>query len=84
MSISTSELSDAGSKRRFTIELSARLDDALDKIAKENATTKAEALRFAIQLLDASVDAKKDGFKVGGWKEGSEGVLIKERLFLGL
>lgn len=69
---------------RYNLELSPRLDRILQRRAAEGNSSKAEALRFAIDFLEAGYDAKRDGMTVGAWQENEQGQIIRERVFVGL
>ena len=68
---------------RLTLELSQKLNAIVEKIASEKDTTKADVLRFAIELLDAANKAQGDGMMVGAWEDRPDGGR-REREFLGL
>lgn len=77
-------MSKADQKRtRYNLELSTRLDDSLENIATEHETSKAEVVRFAVDLLAVAMKAKKDGLTVGAWGQKPDGVSV-ERVFVGL
>jgi predicted DNA-binding protein len=57
---------------RFTVDVSKRLADEIESIAKETGRTKADVFRLAIELLSAARDAKEEGMQVGAWDETSE------------
>ena len=69
-------------RTRVTIDLSKRLVDILETIAKEKETSKADVLRVAIEYLSMANDASKEGMMVGAWNDGDE--VRKERVFVGL
>jgi len=52
-------------KKRFTLELSPQIDDLLVKWSEESGMTRAELLRRAIALMEASRNAAHEGLKVG-------------------
>ncbi len=59
-------------KVRLTLDLSAKLNELLDDIADEAGVTKSEVLRSAIHMLATARQARKEGMKVGAWKEQDE------------
>jgi predicted transcriptional regulator len=71
-------------RNRYTVELNDRLDHVLDSLAQEHGSSKAEIIRFAIDFMNAGMEAKKSGLKVGGWKDNEKGEIVKERVFVGL
>ena len=56
-------------KYRFTVDVSKRLAEEIERMATESGRTKAEVFRIAIQLLSSARDAKKVGMHVGAWQE---------------
>ncbi len=52
-------------KVRLSLELSRELDQMLQEIAEEGATTKSEVLRRALALVKVAHDAKKEGRYLG-------------------
>lgn len=68
---------------RLTLDLSQKLNAAVERIAEEQGTTKADVLRFAIEFLSAASDARGEGMSVGAWREDADGKR-KEREFIGL
>jgi predicted transcriptional regulator len=71
-------------RRRFTVELSDRLDKELDQLADNLGKKKSELLRLAIEYLLAANEAKNDGYRVGAWMSDSDGDVKSTREFLGL
>ncbi len=67
---------------RMTLDLSKRLNDEIERLAAERQISKADILRFAVELLSAADRAKRAGMLVGAWKE--EHGTRKEREFVGL
>jgi metal-responsive CopG/Arc/MetJ family transcriptional regulator len=57
------------SKFRFTVDVSRRLADEIEKIAAETGRSKAEVFRLAIELLSTARDARDEGMHVGAWEE---------------
>src|SRR5271157_4915563 len=46
---------------RLTLDISQKLNAIVDSLAAENDTTKADVLRFAVEVLSAATEAKKSG-----------------------
>lgn len=67
-------------KFRFTVDVSKRLADEIERMARETGRTKAEVFRVAIELLSSARAARKDGMHVGAWDETPE--QRREREFL--
>lgn len=57
---------------RFTVDVSKRLADEIENIAKETGRTKADVFRLAIELLSAARDAREEGMNVGAWQDSPE------------
>jgi predicted transcriptional regulator len=68
---------------RLTIDLSSRLNETIERIAREKDTSKADVLRFAIEFLEAANNARNDGMQVGAWRYRPDGTRC-EREFIGL
>lgn len=68
---------------RLTLDISQKLNAIVDNLALENDTTKADVLRFAVEILSAATEAKKSGMHVGAWAEKPDGSR-QEREFIGL
>ena len=62
----------ASSKFRFTVDVSRRLADEIEKIAQETGRSKADVFRLAIELLSSAREARGDGMHVGAWKDEPE------------
>ncbi|MGJ4997291.1 hypothetical protein ACQR0Z_22905 [Bradyrhizobium sp. HKCCYLS3077] len=74
---------DASTDRvRMTIDLSRRLNEKIEQIAKEKGASKADVMRLAIEFLEAGIKAKEDGLSVGGWGTDDKGNR-HEREFVG-
>lgn len=56
-------------KYRFTVDVSRRLADEIEKIAGESGRTKAEVFRLAIELLSTAREARNEGLHVGAWED---------------
>ena len=67
---------------RLTLDLSRKLNAEVERLAQVNGTTKADVLRFAVELLSAATSAKDAGMHVGAWNE-TDG-RRSEREFIGL
>lgn len=61
--------SPVNSKFRFTVDVSRRLADEIENIAKETGRSKAEVFRLAIELLSTAREARQEGMHVGAWEE---------------
>lgn len=57
---------------RLTVDLSKEVDDELNRIAKENHISKADAMRRAFALLAVANDEKKKGKSLGIISEDAE------------
>jgi predicted transcriptional regulator len=51
-------------RTRLTFDVSAELNEMLEKLAEQTSATKSEVLRKAIALMDVAVDAKSKGQKI--------------------
>lgn len=71
------------SRVRMTLDLSTKLNAEVERLAKENSTSKADVLRFAVELLTAAKAAKSAGMQVGAWAQKDNGNRW-EREFIGL
>lgn len=67
-------------KFRFTVDVSSRLAEEIERMASETGRTKADVFRVAIELLSSARDARKEGMHVGAWEETPE--RRREREFL--
>ena len=56
-------------KFRFTVDVSRKLADEIERIANETGRTKADVFRLAIELLSTARDAKDEGMHVGAWDD---------------
>lgn len=56
-------------KFRFTVDVSRRLAEEIERISRETGRTKAEVFRLAIELLSTARDARQEGMHVGAWEE---------------
>lgn len=56
-------------KFRFTVDVSKRLAEEIEKISSETGRTKAEVFRLAIELLSSARDAREEGMHVGAWQD---------------
>jgi predicted transcriptional regulator len=72
------------SRTRLTLDLSDRLNDAVERLAKARGMTKADVLRTAVEFLTMAESAKAAGMHVGAWIEDIESGIRKEREFVGL
>lgn len=58
-----------GSKFRFTVDVSRRLADEIERIARETGRSKADVFRLAIELLSSAREARDEGMHVGAWED---------------
>ncbi len=72
------------SRTRLTLDLSERLNDAVERLAKERGMTKADVLRTAVEFLTMADAAKANGMRVGAWNEDEGNGVRREREFVGL
>lgn len=56
-------------KFRFTVDVSKRLAEEIEAMARETGRSKADVFRVAIELLSAARDAKQEGMHVGAWED---------------
>lgn len=64
---------------RLTLDLSNRLNVELERLSELRQESKADTLRFGIELLIAADRAKNDGMTVGAWSADGN----KTREFIG-
>lgn len=64
---------------RITIDLTAELDDRLEKIAAAMGSSKPDAIRDALRLLEYLVDRERDGYEL---LERKDDVLTPARIFI--
>lgn len=57
------------SRTRLTLDLSERLNTAIEAYGDEHGLSKAEILRNAVAFLLKAEQASKDGMKVGAWRD---------------
>ena len=77
-------MSEKVDRRRFTIELSNRLDAELEELANKLGRKKSELLRLAIEYILAADEAKSAGLKVGAWQQDESGNIESTREFIGI
>ncbi len=70
------------SRSRLTLDLSTRMNGALNSYAEKRGISKAEALRTALDLLMVADGAADEGLKVGAWGDRNNQRI--EREFVGL
>ena len=63
---------DDNSKFRFTVDVSRRLAEEIERMAKESGRSKAEVFRLAVGLLSTARAAHNEGMRVGAWGDSSE------------
>jgi len=71
-------------RTRLTLDLSERLNDVVERLAKERGMTKADVLRTAIEFLTMADAAKSAGMHVGAWEEDRGSNVRREREFVGI
>lgn len=71
------------SRTRLTLDLNDRLNEVVERLAKERGMTKADVLRTAVEFLTMAESAKSAGMHVGAWKEDAENGVRREREFVG-
>jgi Arc/MetJ-type ribon-helix-helix transcriptional regulator len=71
------------SRVRLTLELSARLNEAVERLAFSKGISKADVMRNALEFLEKANEAMEDGMHVGAWIESKDGVR-REREFVGI
>jgi len=54
-----------GQKVRLSLDISAELNDLLERLAADTGGTKSDVLRKAIALMEVAVEAKRRGQKFG-------------------
>jgi metal-responsive CopG/Arc/MetJ family transcriptional regulator len=59
-------------KFRFTVDVSRRLAEEIERISAETGRTKAEVFRLAIELLATARDARNEGMHVGAWEDKND------------
>jgi len=69
---SSVKASNENAKFRFTVDVSRRLAEEIEKIAGDTGRTKAEVFRLAIELLSTARDAREEGMHVGAWDDQPE------------
>lgn len=71
------------SRTRLTLDLSERLNEVVERLAKERGMTKADVLRTALEFLTMADAAKAAGMHVGAWEEEVGSGIRREREFVG-
>lgn len=59
-------------KFRFTVDVSRRLADEIERMAAESGRSKADVFRIAIELLSSAREARQEGMHVGAWEDTAE------------
>lgn len=67
-------------RTRLTLDMSARLNQAVEDFASENGFTKAEVLRNAVEFLLKAKRASNEGLTVGAWKNDAGGRLVEREI----
>ncbi len=70
-------------KARLTLELSAKLNAEIERMAKERGESKVDILRDALALMITAQEASREGFKIGAWKTNENGQYEHQR-FVGI
>ncbi len=73
---------EAVGRSRLTLDLSGRMNAALNAYAEKHGVSKADALRTALDLLMVADRAVDDGLNVGAW--GQRDNQRVEREFVGI
>lgn len=68
---------------RMTLDLSARLNNELERLAEAKQTSKADILRFAVEFLALAFKSRSDGFHVGAWSETDTKRIEREFVLFG-
>lgn len=63
----------------MTVDLTADLNERLEKIAEATGSSKADTVRDALRLLEYLVDRERDGYEL---LERKDGVLAPARIFV--
>lgn len=56
-------------KFRFTVDVSRRLAEEIERISTETGRSKADIFRIAVELLSTAREARQEGMHVGAWQE---------------
>lgn len=56
-------------RARLTLDLSGRLNAELEQLSRETGRTKADLLRYGVDLLLRAHKAQEEGKTVGSWQE---------------
>lgn len=72
--------SNDSAKYRFTVDVSQRLAEEIERMATETGRSKAEVFRLAIELLSTARDARDEGMHVGAWSDAPD--VRREREFV--
>jgi predicted transcriptional regulator len=71
-------------RTRLTLDLSGKLNDELDRLAKKTGRSKSDLLRLGVDYLLRADKAVEEGMTVGAWKEDEQKRVRQEREFVGL
>lgn len=56
-------------KFRFTVDVSRRLAEEIERISHETGRSKADVFRLAVELLSTAREAREEGMHVGAWQD---------------
>lgn len=71
-------------RTRMTLDLSARINAELERLAAKTQKSKADLLRLGFDYLLRAEKALEEGMTVGAWKDDKEEGSRQEREFVGL
>ncbi len=77
-------MSTQAERTRMTLDLSARLNDELERLAAKTQRSKADLLRLGFDYLLRAEKARDEGMTVGAWKDDKEEGRRHEREFVGI
>lgn len=76
--------SSSPTRARLTLDLSERLNQAIEAYAAAHGLSKADVLRTAVEFLLKADRASREGMTVGAWKDDPATQRRIEREFFGL
>ena len=77
-------MSSTGERIRFTLDLSEKVNEELDRLASKTGKNKSELLRLGLDYLLRADRARSEGMLVGAWKDDEKKGVRHEREFIGL
>jgi hypothetical protein len=77
-------LKPAKKRTRHTLDLPEILNAGVHALTLEYGTTTAEVMRDAAKLLIEFNKLKKEGYQLGGWKTGEDGLRETVRISIGI